>query len=350
MSSPTRQPRAVLVAIIAAAMVTASTSAWSSPAVLEVAGQLAASGEGLAVAGEEGWLFLRSELRHLGAGQFWGDAAQTASQANRADRRDPLPAITAYARDLAQAGVQLVVVPVPAKAAVYADLLPGAAVAPGDGRVDSHHVALYGELRDAGVEVVDLMPLFLQERAGGTQMYLRTDSHWTPAAAQLAASHVAQRIRDLRPETQATELAGRVAESRLPVTGDLWEAAGTALETDLVALFTPHFDGVPIGAAGEDQQSPVMVIADSHGLVFHSGGDMFADGAGFSDHLAQQLGQGVALTAVRGSAATPARVAFYRNVRQSPDLLATTKVVVWLFAARELTETSGWAIVPVRPS
>lgn len=35
----------------------------------------AQSATSIAVEGADGWYFLKSELRHLGAGDFWGDAA-----------------------------------------------------------------------------------------------------------------------------------------------------------------------------------------------------------------------------------------------------------------------------------
>ncbi len=74
---------------------------------------------------------------------------------------------------------------------------------------------------------------------------------------------------------------------------------------------------------------------------------MHARGAGLFEQLAFELQIEPDLIAVRGSAATPARVTLYRRTRADPAYLATKKVVVWFFAAREFTESSGWAKVPV---
>ncbi len=79
------------------------------------------------VAGVNGWLFFVPELRHLSVGTFWGDAAQKVSKATRPQDADPLPVILDFKNQLRRAGIDLLVVPVPAKAAIYPDMiLPGA--------------------------------------------------------------------------------------------------------------------------------------------------------------------------------------------------------------------------------
>ena len=75
---------------------------------------------------------------------------------------------------------------------------------------------------------------------------------------------------------------------------------------------------------------------------------MYAEDSGFSDHLAHQLGMSVDLVAVRAAGATAARTALYRRGRQDPSYIIGKRVLIWLFAARELTESTGWELVPVR--
>jgi alginate O-acetyltransferase complex protein AlgJ len=84
-------------------------------------------------------------------------------------------------------------------------------------------------------------------------------------------------------------------------------------------------------------------VGDSHLLVFHAGGDMHATGAGLADRLAQRLGAAVDVVGVRGSGASPSRIALLRR----GDGLAGKKAVIWLMTAREFTETQGWRLVPV---
>jgi len=99
-----------------------------------------------------------------------------------------------------------------------------------------------------------------------------------------------------------------------------------------------------------DRDSPVLVLADSHGLVFHDGGDMYAKGAGLVDLLSAELGAPVDLIATRGSGATPVRITLARRARRDRTYLARKKVIIWCFAAREFTESfSGWRKVRLLP-
>ncbi len=43
------------------------------------------------------------------------------------------------------------------------------------------------------------------------------------------------------------------------------------------------------------RESPVLLLGDSHALVFHAGEDLHGSGAGLADHLALSLGFPVAL-------------------------------------------------------
>ena len=54
----------------------------------------------VSVTGRDGWLFLRSELRHVSVGPFWGDAAAKVSKATPPDKADPLPAILDFHQQL----------------------------------------------------------------------------------------------------------------------------------------------------------------------------------------------------------------------------------------------------------
>jgi hypothetical protein len=77
----------------------------------------------ISVAGRSGWLFFSSELRHVGAGKFWGQDAARVSQSAFAAHADPLPAILDFKQQLDRAGVELLLVPVPPKSVVYPDML-----------------------------------------------------------------------------------------------------------------------------------------------------------------------------------------------------------------------------------
>ncbi len=74
---------------------------------------------------------------------------------------------------------------------------------------------------------------------------------------------------------------------------------------------------------------------------------MHAEGAGLADQLALELGFAVDLVGVRGSGATAARINLLRRAQATPEYWANKKMVIWVFSAREFTESDGWRKVPV---
>ena len=146
------------------------------------------------------------------------------------------------------------------------------------------------------------------------------------------------KIPGAKPEAFKTRTENRT------VVGDLTEGKGSE---ELPARVVEAADTNPAGNSPlEDKASPVVVMGDSHCLVFHAGGDLHGTGAGLADQLAAELGRAVDVIGVRGSGATPARVNLLRRAKADPAYLANKKWIVWCFAAREFTESAGWSPVP----
>ena len=310
----------------------------------EMASRAAATEEPV-IAGRDGWLFFTPELRHLGVGPFWGERAAAVSRATSAQSADPLPAIVDFHQQLERAGIELLFVPVPAKALVYPDAISDV-VDPSPPRLDPHHQEFFALLAANGVEVVDLLPLFLVERAADTgDLYCRQDTHWSPLGIRVAAREIARRIgeRPWHGEQPTLELASEPRD--VTITGDLWRQHPEP-RPDREEL-TVEVVGSKTAAGLEPvmpvRSSPVLLLGDSHVLVFHAGAELHAKGAGLADHLALELGYVVDVVGVRGSGATPSRV----NLLRRGDGLTGKRLVVWCLSARELTEGSGWRKVPI---
>lgn len=334
------------VCLIGACCRAAGVSASASPVAAQFA-SLAAKAEAdqrAAIAGKDGWLFLTAELRHLGVGPFWGDAVAAVSRSARKDAADPLPAILDFQAQLKQAGVELILMPVPAKAAVYPDkLLDAPAPKPGDtGVADADGEFLKLCVRH-GVNVLDLAPAFQAARADeAVPLYCRTDSHWSCRGCEVAGALLAKDIR-ARPWFAGVATRKFQSEQREQnITGDLAAIAGGNVSAEtLRQRFVTDESGTP---PADWRESPVLLLGDSHTLVFHAGEDMHGAGAGLADQLALELGFPIDVIGVRGSGATPARI----NLMRRQDNLAGKKLVIWCFSAREFTEASGgWRLVPV---
>src|SRR5882724_10514254 len=248
-----------------------------------------------AVAGSDGWLFFGGELRLLSLSRFWGNDAAKVSRAHKPDLADPIPAILDFQQQLKARGIELLVVPVPPKASVY----PEKIVSSFDVRAKDPAPVLhqfYDELRAAGVDVLDLSKLFIEKREGDLGTLLGRDGHKLP------------------PE--------KIAVQSVSETG-----TGAAVQ--------------------EDPGSPLLLLGDSHTLVYHDR-DFLPVRAGLVDQLALHLGFAPDLIGTSGSGATPVRINLYWSTVKDPAYLAKKKMVVWCFAAREFTEaTEGWAKVLV---
>jgi alginate O-acetyltransferase complex protein AlgJ len=294
----------------------------------------------------EGWLFFAAELRFLSLGRFWGDEAQKVSRAHKPDLADPIPAIVDFQKQLKARGIDLLVVPVPPKAAIYPEkIVPGFKVGTDDAAPVLHR--FYEELRAAGIEILDLTPVFIQNRddkRGG--VFCKTDSHWSGFGCTLAAQAIAEGIRGkLTAPPPRKDYVSEWKESR--INGDLvglLPSDSPKPGPEKIAVRSVSEKG-PGTAVSPDASSPVLLLGDSHTLVFH---DFLAERAGLVDQLAQELGFAPDLIGTRGSGATPVRVSLYRHSLKNPDYLAKKKIVVWCFAAREFTEaTEGWARIPI---
>lgn len=297
----------------------------------------------LTIEGSEGWLFFQREFEHLLAGEFWGDRAAEVSAASRVEWADPLPAILDFQRQLKERGVYLLLVPVPAKVSIYPGHLD-AGFAGQDERWHNYHKEFYSLLADHGIDVLDLYePFKAWTEEHEELLYCRTDTHWSGHGVALAAQEISQRIRERIGAPQEKRLTLNSAWEERIIRGDLVGERG--LEESVAVKRVGHGDNLAMVEVAPD--SPLILLGDSHNLVFHDGGDLHGRQAGLPDLLALELGTAVDLVAVRGSGATPARINLFRRAQRDPGYWDGKKVVVWCFSVREFTQADGWREVPI---
>lgn len=315
-------------------------------------GRLAASDSAKAngaVRGKGEWIFLASELRHVSAGKFWGAASTVVSEAVKDDARDPAPALIDFAQQLKALGIDLVLVPVPPKVIVYPDRLTDAYVANEVGlpaRADPYHRAFYAMLREMGLNVLDLTDALLTARTDDDALglvYCKQDSHWSPRGAALAAEHLQRELQKHAWYQERQRVEYYTLPNTVQITGDLWSMLGdTELPRESVRCLQVSSTPDVLTPVARSDQSPLLLLADSHGLVFSDGGDMHARGAGMPDLLALKLGMPIDMISRRGSAATSIRIDLARKFYRDESYRDAKKLIVWLFAAREFTEAMGW--------
>ncbi|MGY1445823.1 alginate O-acetyltransferase [Pseudomonas chlororaphis] len=119
---------------------------------------------------------------------------------------------------LKEKGVKLVMAIVPAKVRLYPEHL-------GDVQPASIHANLYQDFhaRVAADKILapDLLGPLQQAKQNGQQVFLRTDTHWTPAGAEIAANQLAKAIADKAPLMGQPQRFVTEAEQTVVHKGDL---------------------------------------------------------------------------------------------------------------------------------
>jgi len=322
--------------IVAMAMGASATADDVDDVRAELARRLAgAAPNTVALRGVDDWFFHRRELHAYSVGPFWGDAATAIYPGTSAC--DPLTAIVSCHRELSKAGIALILVAVPGKLSIGASALdPRLACTE---RIDGDHQVFYRLLEEQGVSVIDLVPDFAALWARGIPPFCRQDSHWSPAGMAVACERIAERVVGHPWHGARRKQAATSRSLDVEVAGDLAALARADVAKERLHIEQWFLDGQGITT---DRQSPVVLLGDSHTLVFSNG--LLADHAGLPDHLAAKLGYAVDNVGNQANGANQSRIALARR----RDNLAGKRCLVWVLSVRNFTASSdGWKIVPL---
>ncbi|MDO9617043.1 MAG: alginate O-acetyltransferase [Pseudomonas sp.] len=153
--------------------------------------------------GEQGWLYSSEEFKPE------VDGAQQV--------RENLALIKGVRDELAQHDVMLLLAIVPSKSRLYPEFV-------GDNPTSSLRQGLYqrflNELRDAEIAAPDLLSTLQAGKASGA-MFLRTDTHWTPAGADLVAQQLSSTLKSAISLAGEPQVFVTQASPAKPYKGDL---------------------------------------------------------------------------------------------------------------------------------
>lgn len=298
-----------------------------------------------AVIGREDWLFFEPDIAHVtGPGFLEPRQLLKRSRANHAPQPDPVLGIVHFRDELARRGVELVVVPTPVKPTVHPEKLSARAPA-GTPVSNASYATFTDRLREAGVRVWD--PTALLTGADGAETYLKTDTHWRPEDMQRVAEELA---RDLVRDGLVTG-RGPTAYTRQAATveyfGDIRVMLGLP---EGVARF-PR-ETVTVQQVREPDGTPwrsrsggeVLLLGDSFTNIFAMEEMKWGKAAGLAEQLSYALAMPVERISQNDSGSFATREALSIELARGEDRLAGKKVVVWQFAARELSQ-GDWKLI-----
>lgn len=179
------------------------------------------------VIGKQDWLFTAEEFRPAST-----DVDFAATLADVHER-------------LAAQGISLIPVIVPDKARVYADTLPRARGA----EIEHRYDALLSELDSQGFPVIDLHAALVDARAQG-ETFMRTDTHWSPLGARIAAETVSAAATLQEAGNNSFET---LIQDRVGFDGDLLVFADTGTFAPWVGI-APETIAAPITMATNPEQ------------------------------------------------------------------------------------------------
>lgn len=301
------------------------------------------------VIGRGGWLFYRPGVDYL-AGPGVLDRARLRARAKKTADPDPRPAILRLDEECRAAGVHLVLLPTPDKAALQPAQLTRRLKGAGPIPVPTNrgYDQLLAELRGRGVDVFDPAPAAVLP---GEERYLVQDTHWAPAFMEDVARRVAEHVRGrvglpppyrawftLTAEKQVARAGDLVGMLRLP--------RGQTAFAPQAATIHPVIDAGADRLWGPDPAADVLVLGDSFTNIYSDGeggrGLGWGQSAGFAAQLARFLERPVDVIARNGGGAAQARAELARR----PDPLGGKRVLVWQFAARDLA-LADWPVIPL---
>jgi len=245
--------------------------------------------------------------------------------------RHPLPAILDFDRKLRERGIRLVLLPTPSKAMFAGQ------------REEPLHNEGFGdlvrELEKHDVAVFDLAPHLSDYKERGNRLFLKGDSHWTPEVMRLGAVLLSDFLQQggLLPEPPKKSFPG--STRLITNTGDL----AILLEDGRRERWEETVQVHPIsGGWRPGRKSPLLLLGDSFSNVYSDETMDWGANAGFAEALTRVLGFSVDRIAVNDGGASGSRY----ELASSAGRLEDTKVVVWQFAARELS-FGDWRILPL---
>ena len=323
-------------------------SAWLLPRVQSVlTGELRAGNEQVYL-GRGAWLFYRPDVDYITGPPFL-DPSQLTHRA-RADRvqPDPVKAIVDFRNQLAARGIDLIAMPAPMKPGIDANKL-SAAAAESAPLQNSSFLEFKARLEKSGVRVFDPAPLLFQRKTAlkNASLYLESDTHWRPETMEFVAQNLAAMI---PASGSAPAVSLQVSEKEINGLGDIARMLRLPPAQNLYRPEKVAIHEVLSGNAAwrPSRDAEILLLGDSFSNIFSLEALGWGESAGFAEHLSHALG-GIPLDCIlrNSDAAYATREILSRDLARGRDRLAGKKLVIWEFAARELS-FGDWKMIEMK--
>ena len=303
------------------------------------------------VHGDSGYLFYRPAVDYLIGPPFLDRMQidrrlQSHALWEQPVQPDPVMSIRAFHEQLAARNIELVLLPVPVKAAIIPSSLSLHDVQ--KPLANRSWNTFIKQLQEAGVLLLDIRDILYTYHVRTNDGYLKTDTHWSPAAMKSVANRLAQFLITREPALRG-DANYAIHRSEHGGPGDLGRMLLLPQKSSSIQTEEVIVDQV-IEETGmiwqPDKQSPILLLGDSFTNIYSSSGLQLGAGGGLAEHLSLYLQRPVDVLARNDDGAYSSREMLAVEMQRGRDRLAGKRFVIWEFAERELSH-GDWKMIPL---
>lgn len=249
---------------------------------------------------------------------------------------NPIKAIVDFKEKLAQRNIQLIIVPAPPKASFV--------LKKGDKALNNKSYATFiNQLETEGIIVCNVFKL-LENQLLQNSGFLKYDTHWSPEVVKLVSKEISLVLDSISIPKGNTNYT--IKKTTVQNFGDIVDMLTL---NNKKAHFEPQF--IEVEQILEDNflfqpslQSDILFLGDSYANIYSLEGMNWGSAAGLSEHISQNIQKPIDRILMNDAGAYATRLALSNELKRGRDRLEGKKVLIWEFAARELS-VGDWKIL-----
>ena len=323
-------------------------SQWLLPRMQYLLAVVLGAGNEQVYLGHDPWLFYRADVDHVIGPPFLDPTRMKHRLQTSRVQPDPIKAIIDFRNQLAARGIDLVLLPVWVKPSVEGEMLAvsnaNRAAASG-GLPNPSFEEFKSQLNREKLRVFDPAPS-LMERGRRRPLYLETDTHWQPETMEF----VAERLADfLQLPPAAVSISPSIVEKEIVARGDI---AAMLKLTRGEKFYPPEKVTIRQVVTGNalwrpSKEADVLLLGDSFSNIFSFEAMGWGEAAGFAEHLSFALRRPIDCILRNSDASFATREILSNELARGRDRLTGKKLVIWEFAARELS-FGNWKLLDLK--
>lgn len=252
---------------------------------------------------------------------------------------NPVKAILDFKEKLAKRNIQLIIVPAPPKASFV--------LKKGGNPINNNSYATFiKQLENEGILVCDVFKL-LENQEFENSGFLKYDTHWSPEVVKIVSNEISKLLDDLAISKGNTNYTTQ----KITV-----KNYGDIVDMLTINAKENHFQQqfIEVEQILEDNylfkpstQSEILFLGDSYSNIYSLEGMNWGSAAGLSEHISQNMRMPVDRIIMNDAGAYATRLVLSNELKRGRDRLEGKKVLIWEFAARELS-VGDWKILDMK--